>query len=120
MADKKLIHVRLEYEDAIQSKKDVLSSEMDLLKIIQTMKRYHEIRSEEFRLKIKLYRQIKTLLAEIRRLQKELPKLEIPQILKEHETKEISSKEKHISNDNIESQLIKIQEKLNSLGTNNF
>ena len=119
MADEKLIHVRLEYEDAIQSKKDILSSEMDLLKIIQTIKKYHELRSKEFKLKIKLYRQIKTLLTEIRRLQKNLPELKIPKILKKHETKEIISK-KEIANDDIESQLREIQEKLNSLGTNNF
>ncbi len=119
MADEKLIHVRLEYKDAIQSKKDILSSEMDLLKIIQTIKKYHKLRSEEFKLKIKLYRQIKTLLTEIRRLQKNLPELKIPEILKEHETKETTSK-KEIANDNIESQLREIQEKLNSLGTNNF
>ena len=119
MTDEKLIHVRLEYEDAIQSKKDILSSEMDLLKIIQTMKKYHELRSEEFKLKIKLYRQIKILLTEIRRLQTNLPKLKMPQILKEHETKEISQK-KEIIDYNIESQLKEIQEKLNSLGTNNF
>jgi len=119
MTDEKLIHVRLEYEDAIQSKKDILSSEMDLLKIIQTMKKYHELRSEEFKLKIKLYKQIKILLTEIRRLQTNLPKLKMPQILKEHKTKEISQK-KEIIDYNIESQLKEIQEKLNSLGTNNF
>ena len=82
MADEKLIHIKLEYEDAIQSKKNILSFEMNLLKIVQTIKKYHEIKSEEFRLKIKLYHQIKTLLTEIRRLQKNLPKLEIPKILK--------------------------------------
>ena len=119
MADEKLIHVRLEYEDAIESKKDILSSEIDLLKIIQTIKKYRELRSEEFKLKIRLYRQIKTLLTEIRRLQKNLPKLEIPRILKGHEIKEIISKKEHYDG-NIESQLREIQDKLNSLGTNNF
>ena len=84
-----------------------------------TIKEYHELRSKEFELKIKLYRQIKTLLTEIRRLQKNLPKLEIPKILKKPETKEIIPKEKHYE-ESIESQLREIQEKLNSLGTNNF
>jgi len=115
----KLIHVKIEYEDAIESKKDILSLEIDLLKTIQTIKRYNQLRSDEFKLKIKFYRQIKTLLTEIRRLQKELPKLEIPKILKEPEIKEMHSKEIS-SDDNIESQLRKIQAKLDSLGTNNF
>ena len=43
----------------------------------------------------------------------------IPQILKEDGIEEIIPKEKH-HDDNIESQLKKIQAKLDSLGTNNF
>ncbi len=119
MTDEKLIHVKLEYEDAIQSKKNILSLEMDLLKTIQTIKRYNKHRSEELQLKIKLHRQIKTLLTEIRHLQKNLPELKIPQILKGHKIEEIIPKEKYYD-DSIESQLKKIQEKLDSLGTNNF
>ena len=119
MTGEKLIHVKLEYEDAIQSKKNILSLEMDLLKTIQTIKRYNKYRSEELQLKIKLHRQIKTLLTEIRRLQKNLPELKIPKILKEPEIAETTPKEKH-HEDNIESQLKKIQEKLDSLVTNNF
>jgi len=118
MADEKLIHVKLEYEDAVESKKDILSSEMDLLKIIQTIKRYRELRTQEFKLKIKLYRQIKTLLTEIRRLQKDLPKLEVPKILKEPQIKKTIPKKEIIIDDNIESQLKEIQDKLNSLSAN--
>ena len=109
MADEKLIHVRLEYEEAIEAKKDILSSEIDLLKIIQTIKKYRELRSEEFKLKIRLYRQIKTLLTEIRRLQKNLPKLEIPKILKEPNL-ERDVPRKKVYEDNIESQLQEIQD----------
>ena len=119
MTEEKLIYVKLEYEDAIQSKKNILSLEMDLLKTIQTIKTYHESRTEELQLKIKLHKKIKTLLLEIKRLQKNLPELKIPKILKEHEIEETIPKEKHHDN-NIESQLMKIQEKLDSLGTNNF
>ena len=119
MENEKLIHVKLEYEEAIQFKKDVLSLEMNLLKTIQTIKRYNKHRSEELELKLKFHKQIKRLLTEIRLLQKNFPELKIPQILQEHETKETIHKEKYYSDD-IESQLRKIQEKLNSLETNNF
>ena len=119
MTNERLIYVKLEYENAIQSKKNILSLEMDLLKTIQTIKTYHKSRTEELQLKIKLHRQIKTLILEIKRLQKNLPELKIPKILKEHETEETIPPEKHYEN-NIESQLKKIQEKLDSLGTNNF
>jgi len=119
MTDDRLIHVKLECEDAVQFKRDTLSLEMGLLKIIQTIKEYHKLRAKEFELKVKLYKQIKTSLTEIRRHQKNLPGLKIPKILKEPEVKEIPTKVKHYNND-IESQLRKIQEKLDSLGTNNF
>ncbi len=119
MTDEKLIHVKLEYEEAVQSKKDILSLEMDLLKTIQTIKTYHKFRTEELQLKIKLHQKIKALMTEIRHLQKNLPELKIPQILKEDGIEEIIPKEKH-HDDNIESQLKKIQAKLDSLGTNNF
>jgi len=107
---KNLIYVKLKYEDSIQSKKDILSLEMDLLKTIQTIKTYNKFRTEELQLKIKLHRKIKTLITEIRRFQKNLPELKIPKILQEHEIEEKIPKEKP-RDDNIEQQLKKIQEK---------
>ena len=93
--------------------------EMSLLKTIQTIKRYNKHRSEELQLKIRLHRQIKTLFTEIGHLQKNLPELKIPQILKGHEIEKIIPKEKNYD-DSIEFQLKKIQKKLDSLETNNF
>ncbi|MCK5043382.1 hypothetical protein KAR52_00040 [Candidatus Pacearchaeota archaeon] len=117
MKNENLIHVKLEYGEALQSKRNVLSSEMNLLRITKSTKRYKLLRSEELKLKISLLKKIKDFLMGIKKLQITLPKLEIPEILKDEKNFEkIKSKiEVEEYDENLESQLKDIQEKLNSL-----
>jgi len=118
MKSENLIHVKLEYEEARQSKKDVLSLEMTLLKILRTIKEYHPLRLEELKIKLRLYRKIKELIADMGKLQIALPKLKIPEILKE-EGKLEGTKIKEIKtgryDGSLEAQLREIQDKLNKL-----
>ncbi|MFH1503437.1 MAG: hypothetical protein ABIE36_02160 [Candidatus Diapherotrites archaeon] len=51
-----LLHVKLEYEEGVQSKKDILSSERDLIKLIKIMRRYHLLRKEELNNKLRIYK----------------------------------------------------------------
>ena len=118
-----LIHVKLEHGEAIQSKKDILSSEMNLLRILQIIKKYHWLRSEELQLKLKLNKKAKGLVVNIKKLQKILPELQLPNILqKEHnEIKtenikmNIPETEENPYDKNLELQLFEIQEKLKSI-----
>ncbi len=118
-----LIHVKLEHGEAIQSKKDILSSEMNLLRILQIIKKYHWLRSEELQLKLKLNKRIKNMVANIKKLQKILPELQIPSILKKgyNEIKtenieiDIPKTEESAYDKNLELQLFEIQEKLKSI-----
>lgn len=119
MKNEDLIHLRFEYEEALQSKRDILYSEKNLMVITKKINNYLFLREEELKLKIRLHRKIKELLTTIRKLQKMNPQIEVPKILKKerHETKEkieIKTKIKKGS-DHIESQLREIQEKLNTL-----
>jgi len=118
MKNENLIHVKFEYEEACQSKKDVLSLEMTLLKILRTIKEYHPLRLEELKIKLKLYKKIKELITDIGKLQTTLPKLKIHEILKEEEKLD-KSKIKEIKNGkydrSLEFQLREIQDKLNKL-----
>ena len=50
MKNENLIHVKLEYGEALQSKKDVLSSEMNLLRIAGIIKKYRIFSSRRSRL----------------------------------------------------------------------
>ena len=112
-----LIHVKLEYGEALQSKKNVLSSEMNLLRITKSIKRYKTLRSEELKLKYKLYQKVKEFLTNIKKIQTTLPKLQIPEILKDGKEKEKIIPEIEEDNSDLETQLKEIQEKLKSLKT---
>ena len=115
-----IIHIKLEYQEALEAKKDILFSEMNLLKIAKKIQKYKELRKEELDLKLNILKKIKETKTEIRKLQRTLPKLEIPEILKKSqenfETKEIGEKVREKQDeDNLEYELKEIQNKLASL-----
>ena len=125
MNNKELIHVQLNHEDALESKKETLSSEIGLLKIKKNMQSYHHLRKEELKEKLKLYRRIKELEKIINNLQKNLPQIHIPEKLQKPKipeqkiNKEIErkiEKTRESSYDkNLERQLREIQEKLRAM-----
>ncbi|MCL5730086.1 MAG: hypothetical protein M1165_00785 [Candidatus Pacearchaeota archaeon] len=111
------IHVRFEFAEAVQSKKDLLSSEMDLLNLIKSMQRYIFLREMETKLKSRFYRELKKTTMYIKLLEANMPQIKIPRILKHHEEKSVSSlpglKTKNESD--LESQLMEIQKRLKAL-----
>jgi len=123
------IHVRFEREESMQSKKDVLAAELSLVNIMKSLGRYTVLRNNELKLKARLYRELKKIGADIKRLETVMPEVEIPGILKhhkkhvKHETKEEIEKTdeeekpkvKGKKEDSLESQLKEIQRKLKSL-----
>ena len=135
-----LIHVKLEYEEARQSKRDILLTEASLLKIARIIKTYKELRVRELELKEELKERFEELRANIRATRAYLPILKMPKLLedieKKHEEKmerleetaEIKKpKEKKLpiiqpkkiekqKEDPLEAQLREIQEKLGQLG----
>jgi hypothetical protein len=122
MTNQKLIHIKLSSEESFKTKKDILSSERDLLSVAKTIKKYQSLRSEELKLKLKIHRRVKELLTNLKSLQKILPQIEVPEILSEmHEAPEEIEKRikkaKEIKVDvELETQLKNIQEKLKEMG----
>ena len=126
MKNENLIHVKLEYGEALKARRDILLSEMNLLRIAKIIQKYHLLRSEELITKLKIYRTIKEINTNIKKLQVTLPELKIPKIIKnEHEEEkeeieEIENKVKRTKespyDENLEFQLQEIQEKLKSIG----
>ena len=115
MKSENLIHIKFEYDSALKSKKDILASEIDLLKIFQRVKNYKKLRLKEIDEKTKLNRKLRALKLNIGRLQNLLPKIKIPEILKPEGERRIEIKEKEPEEDNIEKELQKIQKRLNTL-----
>jgi hypothetical protein len=124
------IHIRLESGESIQSKRDLLSSEIGLINAIKSIKTYHFLKNEEFKIKLKLSKKIIALNVDLKGLQKNFPKIKIPSILGRPEIPEVEPEKKvekikeinqNHGEGNFEDELLKIQKKLNSLAnTNNF
>ena len=114
MTNENLIHIMLNSDELINSKKEILSTEADLIKILQTLKRYQLLRTKELILKAKLLKKLKETKTEIKKLEEILPKIEIPEILKgiENEKENFNINQKK---DNLEFQLEEIQKKLREL-----
>ena len=107
-----LIHVRLDYEEAREAKKDMLSLELSLVKLIRAIKTFKSLRLE--------------FLKDMRKLKTELPELEIPRIIRHDEEtgeiegrKELDELSKKVNkkyDSDIEEQLRDIRERLSEMG----
>lgn len=130
MKSERLIHIKFEYDGALEAKRDILASEIDLIRISKRLKKYLEYRDQELSIKIDVDRKLRALKLDIGRLQNLLPPVEIPSILKQAKIKakriekeEIEKEEipekvvKNIEeeNDDLEMQLQDIQRRLNSI-----
>lgn len=118
MDGKNLIHLRIGYKESLESKRDILYLEKNLLNIIKRIKEYGLIREDELKIKIILHKKIKEVNANIRKIQRIFPKIKTPKKLKKEEKSEKESRKKEvekIDQSNIELQLQEIQRKLNIL-----
>jgi len=117
MVEENLIHVKFEDSEAILAKRDILSSQMILLRIAKAIRGYNFYRAKELELKLLLYKKIKELQTNIGQLQKNLPKPKTPDILKkvEEEEKEFKKSKVKTYDRSLEEQLQEIENKLNQL-----
>ena len=52
MASENLFHIRFDRDELINSKKEILSTEADLIRILQIIKKYHLLRVNELKLNL--------------------------------------------------------------------
>jgi hypothetical protein len=122
MKEQSLIHIKIDYNDAIQSKKDLLSSERDFIRLLKTMKNYSLLRRSELNTKLTLQKKMKELKTNLGRLHETLPEIKLPDILKKEreyfeEERSSKTKKENVNNtEDLESQLKEIQERLRKLG----
>ncbi len=114
--EKSQVHVKLDYSEAIQSKKSTLSSEADIIKIIKSLQRYRLLRKKELVLKQKLFTKIKGITPKIKELESSLPEPELPKRLQSDKHKKSSYlDEDKKTEDSLENQLRDIQKRLNAI-----
>jgi hypothetical protein len=127
MKEESIFHIKVNYDEAIQSKKDILSAERDFLRVLKIIKRYELLRREELTNKLRIQNKIRELKINLTRINNVLPKIKLPDILKkksESEKKEIEEEpikipvriKQSADEDDLERQLKEIQEKLRKLG----
>ena len=115
---KELIYVKFEYNELLEAKRDILGLEMQLLKIIKTLKQYHHLRIEELKKKEVLYKKFNQTSVKMRSLERILPKPKKPEILKHsHAGSKVEVKETKVvaSDTGLEDQLQEIQNRLTEL-----
>lgn len=107
------IYVKFELQEALNSKKDLISSEIILLKISQAMSNYNLYRQKELSNKLKILKKIQELKEDIDTIQKNMPKPKVPRAIEKEEGEIIKIKEiKHPASTDLEKQLEEIQKRL--------
>ena len=111
------IHVKLEYDEVVKSKRDILASEMDILNIIKSMNRYIALRDIELDLKTQFYKEIKKIAMGMKMLEATMPHVKIPKILSPPGEKQPIERKIVVSKDEtgLENQLREIQRRLRSI-----
>jgi hypothetical protein len=111
------IHIKLDFQEAKESKKAILSSEINLIKLNKILKRYQLLRTQELVIKEQLKKNLSEIKKHILELSKKLPSPEIPSILKHGREKQIieSTLEKEEYDNSLEKELKEIKRQLASL-----
>jgi len=114
-----LIHIKFEHDEALNSKKEILSSEINCLRIMKYIKNYKTLRKKELQLKTTLRRNIGELQTKINNLCKIVPSIKVSKNLlpeeKIEEIKKRTDRKTEKPKDKIEIELEEIQKKLASL-----
>ena len=125
-SNENLIHLKFNYDEALNSKRDILYSERNLITIAKIINNYLSLKTQGLDVKLKFHKKLKETGTGIRKLQKLIPDVKLPKILRKDEyegeenkkeelRKPISKKKYPVYDNNIESQLQEIQEKLRNL-----
>ena len=78
------IHLKIEYINALESKKNLLNSEKNLVLISKAMQDYSALRKKELKKRITLARKAKELVSLLKKMRNEISEVRAPAIGKKH------------------------------------
>ena len=115
------VYFKLGHEECIDSKRDLLISELSFLTVLKIMKKYNLWRAEELKIKSEMFKKMKELDASIQKTKVAFPFLQIPEKIRRKEVIQMKPIEEEKPaeesfDENLESQLREIQARLNSIG----
>jgi len=104
-------HIRLDYAQGLNGKKQLLSSEISLIYITKTLLRYKRLRKKEYALKNQLKTSITSLKTKLNLLSSTLPVPEKLPVMHKAIKRESSKQEKNLSEElkDIQAKLAKLQ-----------
>ena len=113
--DDTVIHVKFDRPEAVQSKRDLLFAQRELLEILKHVKKYHLLRKKELTLKTKAKKRRQEVNKDMNDVKKTLLKVEIAELLKKEEKEQKGKGAGKIDHSNIDKELDDIQKKLAQL-----
>jgi hypothetical protein len=123
MAVENPVHFKIGYEDSLDAKKNILYSQVSLLNLVKIVKRYKAWRAGELEIKSQLFKSMGEMDLSIKKAKSYLPYLKMPEEEKapaEPQPKKGKKETAAVKNDSdaddeLNSQLQNIQDRLNSL-----
>jgi hypothetical protein len=106
------VYIKLEYDNTLQSEKDILSSEVFFLNLVTLRKKYNLLKMEEMIIKTKIKRSLNKMNASIKKVENSFPEVNLP---RRKRTETIVAVQKEKIDENLDVQLMDIQEKLRAL-----
>jgi hypothetical protein len=103
-------HIKFEYDEALNAKKNLLSAEINILKITKYVRNYKLLKKREKIINSKLKTSLRGVISKLNLINSTFPKQEKPKIIQKREKFVETEKQK-----DIEKQLKEIQEKLSKL-----
>ncbi|MBD3247022.1 hypothetical protein GF378_00175 [Candidatus Pacearchaeota archaeon] len=82
MKAENFIHIRFEHDSAVECKRDMLATEIDLVKMNKRLRQYIDAREKELEIKENMRKKLKSLSTDLGKLHKEMPGIKIPSLLK--------------------------------------
>ena len=108
MEKENLVYLKIEYDNTLKAEKDLLSSEVFFLNLINLRKKYNLLRQEDIIIKTKIKRAIDKMELSIKKVQFLLPKVNFPKSKLLQKKTATPTK----GDESLDAQLREIQEKL--------
>ena len=115
MEEENPLYFGMDSYESVEAKKNLLSAEMFLLNMIKIIRRYNLLRAEELGIKFQIYKSVKKLDAAVKKTNSSFPFLKIPQKTGEELVRKEAKTIKEKFDEDLESQLREIQERLKSI-----
>jgi len=112
------LYLKIDYKNALISKKEILTLELLFLRINKIRKKYHILRLKDLEIKQQLEKRIDQIKKDLEKISTYLPEFKIPKDIQKKRKIKVKEKinEERISyNKSLDIQLIEIQNKLNNL-----